>query len=298
MLAAAIAPQLLVVGLLLHDLWTEFRDYFADEDLRAVSSPFWQLQLPVVVTIAYVLVGAGAVGAFWCRNDPARSGRVLLIAFGLSIPLQVLPRLVPLSWQFDIPPELAEQASTILAKWAPMSALGGVIDLLPILISVTVGLSRAGLRRLRVLPDDPVGATTGFVASLQLGLTFAVCLALCEPLFSASWVVWGLALMTLHYAGAAWLCFLLARRRAPRSRQWLQRCLFASALLLLLPGVADLLIGLWGMEILETHLVAWGEHDGLLTPAQVAIQVCAFVGRSLITAVAANDLLERALPSG
>ena len=297
MLIASALPLSAIALLLGWDLYHEFREFFADPESRAVSNAFWHLQLPVLVTLSHWLLASGVLLALARRRDVRRSRRTLLFAFGLSIPLQVLPHVAPFSWHFEITEDIREQADVLLAAAAPLAAVGMVIDLLPLLLSITVGLSRAGLRQVRLQPDDPVGGTIAFVASLQLGLVSAVCLCLLDAFPTGAALPIGLGLMTLHYAAAAVFCFALARARGGQvARRW-KLGLHLSAFFVLLPGVVELLIGLLGLVVLDKHLIAWGEIDGHLQPGEVAVKLLVFTARSLVTALAAHDLLARASSS-
>lgn len=292
MLGAAVVPLLVVAALVLNDLRLELTEWAADAEARAIGNAFWRLVTPVCVTLSHVVLALGVLAAFVTRRRGRRSRRIVLFAFATSLPLLVLPRLAPLSWQFAVSPELAEQAAATIAAAGPLMAVGCVLDLLPLLLSITVGLSRAGLHRHAVAPDQPAGATTAFVATLQLGLLIALAVGVTVHTGATTWLVVGLLLLLLHYTTAATVCFLLARPTPRRSPRW-RAVLLASAVLLLLPGVVDLAIGLAHVQILDKPLLGWGEREGHLGPGKLAIEVLLFAGRSLVTAIAANDLLAR-----
>lgn len=292
MLVAVAALQGIVAVLFCIGWVQELRDYLADTDLRAIARPFFLNLTPTCVTLANVLLATGTIAALCTRRDPRRSRRFLLFAFAVALPLQIVPHLVPMAWSYSFGDDVREQADAILAKYAPLSSLGGMIDVLPFLLSINVGLSRAGMRQLRVHPESPIGATMGFAASLQLGLTATVALAFVEPLMPRGWAPIGLCLMALHYGGAAAICFLLARNGVRRTRL-LRLLLSASACCVLVPGVVELLIGLWGSKVWDHYLFAWGERDGLVSVHELPQHALLFVTRSMLTALAANDLLAR-----
>lgn len=293
LLAASLVPLGIVAALVANDLRHEITDYAADPDLRAIANPFWQMFTPVSVTLSHFVLALGAVIAFVSRRNAPRSRRVVLFAFALSLPLQVVPRLVPLSWQFSLPPEARAEAAATLAAAAPMMAVSCAIDLLPLLLSIAVGLSRAGLHRHAVAPEEPAGATVAFVASLQIALLGATLAGVIGHAGGAKWVPIGLAMLTVHYAIAAMVCFALAKgqqRGSPRVRG----LLVASTVLVLLPGVVDLAIGLAHLEVAGRPLVGWGEQEGCMSPRDLLVHALLFAGRSAVTAIAANDLLARA----
>lgn len=293
LLAASLLPLGIVAALVSNDLRHEIGDYVADPEQRAIANPFWQMFTPVSVTLSHLILALGAAIAFASRKNAPRSRHVVLFAFALSLPLQVVPRLVPLSWQFSLPPEARAEAAATLAAAAPMMAVGCAIDLLPLLLSIAVGLSRAGLHRHAVAPEEPAGATVAFVASLQIALLGSTLAGVIGHAGGAQWLPIGLAMLAFHYAVAAMVCFVLATRRrrgSPRLR-WL---LVASAVLALLPGVADLAIGLAHFEVLGRPLVGWGGREGCMSPRELLVHALLFAGRSAVTAIAANDLLARA----
>lgn len=292
MLGAAMLPLLVVALLVANDLRIDLAEQSADPDTRAVVLPFWQLLTPVCVTLAHCLLAFGAIAGFVWRKNERRSRRVVLAAFALSLPLQVLPRLVPLSWQFALTPELREQMEPTFAAAAPMMAIGCMIDLLPLVLSILVGLARAGLHRQATAPDQPAGATVAFVALLQIALLCSVAVGVATSLPTSNWLVIGLVLLLAHYSAAATISFGLARPMAQRPA-WSRRAFLASAIVLLLPGVADLAVGLAHLEIFDKPLLGFGEREGLVSPSKLGIDLLLFAGRALVTAVAANDLLAR-----
>lgn len=272
--------------------WHELRDYLTDETMREISRPFFLLLTPTCTTLANVLLAIGASAALWQRRNAPLSRRLLLLAFAVALPLQVVPHLVPTGWSYAFPEEMREQGNAVLRSNAPLLAIGGFVDVLPLVLSITVGLSRAGFRHARLRPESPIGAMMAFAASVQLGLLATAALAFVEPLAPERWAAIGLVLIALHYSGAAAICFLLARDGHRRSRA-LRGAVTASAFLILLPGVVELLVGLWSIEVWDMHLCAWGDRPGLVTPEELPRHAMLFVARALVTAVAAYDLLAR-----
>ena len=273
--------------------WVQtIREYLADTDLRVYARPFFMHLTPSCVTLANVLLAIGLLAALCTRRNPERSQRFLLLAFATGLPLQITPHLVPGAWSYAFPEAMREQATEVLAKFAPLSSLGGTIDVLPFLLSIAVGLSRAGLRRVKQQPESPIGATMAFAASLQLSLFATVALAFAEPLLPKGWAPIGLCLLALHYGAAAAICFLLAKDGRGRSAA-MRRLLTLSTCVLLLPGVLVLFVGLWNLEVWGIHLFGWGDREGLIAPSELPQHVLLFACRSLITALAASDLLAR-----
>ncbi len=286
MLATAAALLAVIGALVCIDLAGDIAT-FAGQEQRSLAD-IVGLATPILVTAAHLALGLGATLAWWWRRQPRRSRRVLLAAFGASLPLQVLPRLVPTAWYLHI-----DESQRAVA--GPLLAIGGMIDLLPLLLSVTVGLARAGMRRMRILPGDPAGATFAFVANLQLALLLAVVFAGIEPVARAPWLRWGVALPLGHYVVSAAVCLQCARRRRISRRAAL--VLVASAVGLLLPGIGCLAMGLGEVRLLDLHLIAWGDRPGIYPPSHLAVEGVLFGGRAVITAVAAADLIA-APPSG
>lgn len=291
LLVAATTLQSVVAATYCFGLFQAVRDYLADQDLRAITRPFFLLFTPACVTLASLVLVAGAAMALRTRKTPDRSRRALLLAFGVALPLQVLPNLVPMSWSYTFPENMREQGLALLQKFGPPSALGGLIDVLPLVLSITVGLSRAGLRNLRIRPDQPIGAIIAFAASVQLALLATAALAFVEPIVPQRWVSVGLLLVALHYGTAATACFLLAR--SGQQRRKLQAIPAISAFCLLLPGAIELLAGLSSTQVWDHYLFAWGDRAGIVSPHDLPQHVLLFVTRSMLTALAANDLLAR-----
>lgn len=237
---------------------------------------------PVAITAAHLLLGIGAALAFWRRQDVVWSRRIVLVAFFLSLPLQVLPRIVPTRWYVFAEADVA-------AMTAAMLTLGGFVDLLPLLLSVTVGVSRGGMRQMLTADDGNVGATLAFLANLQMALILSITLALLEPLGAPGWLLAGAALATLHHSVAATICCLSARGRCrPRTVTWVLR---ASLLSALLPGMAMIGQGLYQTHIGDYWLVGFGDRKALYPPSHLVIEFVQFVGRAAIAALAAHDLL-------
>jgi len=292
MLGIAALPLVVVALLVANDLRIDIGEWSATPDDHAVVNVFWQFLTPVCVTVAHWLFAFGAVAGFLSHAKERCSRRVVLVAFALSLPLQVLPRIAPLSWQFTIPAELRDQVEPTIAAAAPLMAVACLVDLLPLVLSILVGLGRAGLHRHAIAPRQPAGATVAFVALLQLALLCAVAVGVAANFGTTTRLVVGLTLLLAHYAVATTICFVIAKPRSSRPT-WAHRTLLASAALLLLPGLAQLAFGLATLEILDKPLLGFGDPEGLVSPAKLGADVLLFVGRALVTAVAANDLLAR-----
>lgn len=269
----------------------EFRESAQNPEMQTVTRPFWEHLHAVSVTSANLLLLAGAVLALGWHRDPARSRRWLLGTFGAYLPLQVLPRLVPLAWQFDFPPEMQEQADALLANSAPLMSAAAWIDLLPMVVSVFLGVMRAGLRHATIHPDRPLGPTICFTSALQLALLCATVFASAVQLPSPGWLLWGTGLVVAHFAMVATGCFRLARRGGGGTPwRWLIR---GSTVLLFLPGAGNLLYGLLDLEVYGMHLLSYGDHRGLVQLSELPEHAVVFAARTISTALAANDLLAR-----
>ncbi len=276
------AILLCVIGaLVIHDLVPDLVEHFRSEQ-RWQRQALLMLVTPILITAAHVLLGAGAVAAWLTRRNLPRSRHILLVSFGLTIPLQVLPQLVPTSWYVPVQDE-AEVITAILLS------IGAFLDLLPVLLSITVGLARAGTRRMRLHPEDPTGATFAFVAQLQMALVLGLTLGVLQPMAVPAWLLLGLLLLMLHYGAAAVLCLRMIRRRTDLRAT--RRGMLASTVILLLPGMAVLAYGLLCLEFGDVHLIAWGDRPGLYPPAHLGIKLVLFVAHALISATAANDLI-------
>lgn len=291
MLAGLVAALLYIVTVQVLGAIDEIGAWLADAELRAITRPFWHHLLVVGVTTANLVLLVGALAAILARRDPQRSRRWLLGAFGLYLPLQVLPRLVPLAWQFDLPPEARDQAAAIFERNAPVMAAAAWIDLAPMVASVFLGVLRAGLRHTVIRPGSSLGPTIAFTSSLQLALVGAMVFASSVQVSTAHWALSGIGLLLLHFAVVAATCFRLARRGgAQGGGRWPLRI---SALLLFLPGALVLLRGLLDVEVLGYHLLAYGDTAGLIQLGELPEHAVVFAVRTISTAVAANDLLAR-----
>lgn len=239
---------------------------------------------PIMVTAAHVLLGVGALWAMLRRGDPARSRTILLRTFTISLLLQIVPRLVPTQWY--VHPAADEALGTAI-----LLTLGGCLDLAPLLLSITTGVSRAGLRCIRVTGEPRLGAVLLVVTNLQLTLLVAVLFAMIEPGGTPAWLQGGVLLLLVHFGVATWVCTNLLRERC--AQRTFDRLLRGSTLLLLLPAVAMLGRGLWQTELLGMHFLRLEGQPGIYPPWHLLVEAIYFVGRSLITMLAAQDLLLR-----
>lgn len=270
----------------------ELQAYCADPELRKIARPFWLHSDALAITTANLALLLGAGLALATRRAEHRSRRLYLLAFALYVPLQVLARLKPAAWSYDLPPEAQQQGAQILAANAPLLAVAGLIDLVPFLLSVPVGMLRAGLHQVHRRPERPTGAAVAFAAALQLALATAVALAVTEPLRPAPWLATGLLLLLLHHTTMAAACFALARPGQGRARGP-RLCMPISAALLLLPGLVALGQGLLGVEILDRHLVGFDERAAFVSAGELPGHLVVFCARAASTALAANELLAR-----
>jgi hypothetical protein len=292
LLAGLLGLQAYLAWQQLLGLGGEWREYRADPELQRIARPFWLHFDAVAITTANVALLLGAGLALATRAAPGRSRRCYLLAFALYVPLQVLARLRPAAWCYDLPPETQQQGAQILAANAPLLAIAGLIDLVPFLLSVPVGLLRAGLHQAHRHPERPVGAVVAFAGALQLALAVAVLLAVAEPLQPAPWLATGLLLLLLHHTAVAAGCYALARPGRTGSRGP-RRVLRASALLLLLPGLVALGHGLLGVEFLDRHLIGFDGTEAFLPASELPGHLVVFCARAASTALAANELLAR-----
>ena len=129
------------------------------------------------------------------------------------------------------------------------------------------------------------------VTNLQLSLLVAVLFAMIEPGGSPAWLQGGVLLMLVHFATATWVCTNLLRERC--TRRTFDRLLRASTFLVLLPATAMLGRGLWQTELLGMHFLRLEGQPGLYPPWHLLVEAIYFVGRSLVTMLAAQDLLLR-----
>lgn len=268
-------------GLALYDFAPELVQYLREP--KTTTSTFLMVT-PILVTAAHVLLGIGALWAMLRRGDPARSRTILLRTFTISLALQIVPRLVPTRWYVH-PPEDAALGTAILLT------LGGCIDLAPLLLSITAGVSRAGLRCIRITGEPRLGAVLLVVTNLQLTMLVAVAVAMIEPGGTPAWLQGGAVLLLGHFATATAVCTNLLRERC--SLRTFDRLLRASTFLLLLPAAAMLGRGLWQTELLGMHFLRLEGQPGIYPPWHLLVEAIYFVGRSLITMLAAQDLLLR-----
>lgn len=268
----------------------EIAAWLADPEQQRMTNPFWLHLTTVSVTLANVLLFAGAGAALLARG--AASRRWLLGSFAVYLALMVGSRLPPTAWSYDFPPELAADGAKIIAGSAPLMAAAGCIDLLPLLLAVTFGLARGGHRQARRGANRALGVTILVAASLQLCLLAAVGLAFVQPLLPATRAPLGLLLVTAHFALTAIGWFLLLKQR-PHGERALRTVLAGSSLVLLLPGLALVLVDLYRAELFGMHIVAFGEQAGLVPVDELPIVGALFAARSIATAVAASDLIAR-----
>lgn len=297
LLFGAALPLLIVAGASVFQFAQEVRDYLDDADLRLIARPYFLLLAPFAVTVARLLLAAAVLLALYWRRADERSRRSLGVGYAAMLPLLVVHHLVPTAWSYDLPAAAQDQAGAILSTAGPALAIGGALDLTPLLPAIAVGLARAGMQRLRAQAGDAVGALVAGMGSLQVTIFAAILLAVCEPMVGDHLAVRGLGLITLHYAMATMVCLHLARR-ARGQRRWATGLLTASSVLLLAPGLVCALVGIHSIELFEHRILAVGDQPGLLTVPQAAVQLCEFAGRALCTATVVGDLLHRALDSG
>ena len=292
MLVALLLTQAVIVWEQCPVPFREISAWLADPEQRAITEPFWLHLNAVAVTLSNLALLVGAIGALVARTAVV-SRRWTLAGFALHLTLQIVPRLPPLAWSYRFPADQQEAGAKVLAAAAPLEAVAAVIDLLPLLLAVTIGLLRAGARQAWRHPQASAGGALLFAATLQLALLFAIALSFCSPLVPRGWFTTGLLVLTVHYALAS---AVRGIQLSPRRRHVAWRVLLAiSGLCLLLPGWAVELVGLQEIELYGKHLLAIGGREGFVGADQLAEHGLLFVARSVATALAANDLIERAL---
>lgn len=292
MLVVLLLTQAVIVWEQCPAAWNGIAEWLADSEQRAITDPVWLHLNIVAVTLANLALLVGGVGALLARTAVV-SRRWTLGAFGMHLTLQVVPRLPPLAWSYRFPPEQQQEAAKVLAAAAPFEAVAAVIDLLPLLLAVTIGLLRAGARQAARHPQATAGGALRFASTLQLAMVFAIGLSFCGPLVARGWFTTGLLLLTVHYGLAT---VVRGIQLSPRRRHAAWRVLLVlSGLLLQLPGWAVELVGLEELELYGKHLLAIGGRDGLVGADELAGHALLFVARSVATALAANDLIERSL---
>ncbi|MBL8753704.1 MAG: hypothetical protein JNK15_10415 [Planctomycetes bacterium] len=289
LLVVLLASLVVVVWELVPATWQHHVGWRDTPTLRQVTHAFWYHLNPVALTLAELVLLVGAGGAL-VAPAPGSSRRWLLGSFAGALLLQVAPRLVPLSWTYSFPPELAEQGRAILAAAAPMDALASAIDLVPLLLAITLGLLRAGVHEERRSPHRAVGSMLVFAMSLQLALLAVVALALVGPLQPDGWLGRGLALLVVAYAATAARRVLRRNGTTGRLGPWLDA---ATRLLVVLPGWAMVFTGLEAIEFGGQHLLAFGDREGLVTMAELPRYAVHFVARGCATALAGHDLIVR-----
>ncbi len=290
MLLALAALQVALCSRQVPAAWADVAGWLADPDQRRITRPFWLHLDAVGVTLANVILLAGALGAAFARGRSSQ--RWLLRTFAVYLALMVGARLPPLAWSYDPPPELAPKIAEILAASAPLTAVAGCVDLVPLLIAISFGLARAGQRQARRGVARSLGVTLVVVTSLQLALTAAAALVFLQPLLPQSHAPLGLLLVTVHFALQA-VGWYGMRQRDQRSGGLLRIVLAGSAPLLLLPGLGLVLFDLYRAELFGMHLVAIGEQAGLVSADELPFLGVLFAARSVAMAVAASDLIER-----
>lgn len=267
--------------------WQMIAAWSADTEQRAITRGVWLHLTPVAITLAEAVLGIGVIGSLLARTH-ARSQRWMCAGFMAWLGLQIVPRLVPLSWSYELGPELRERGAAILQAAAPLDAMASVVDLVPLLLAVTCGLLRAGAHHARRAPERAVGPLVVFAMSLQLALLAAVSLAFAGPLLPNGWLVPGLLLLVVHHAITACVVATCARTDRARAGRWLMR---ATAVLCALPGWLAVGVGLEEIAIGGKHLLALGDREGFLTLAELPRYGVHFVARACAAALAANDLI-------
>lgn len=235
----------------------------------------------------WVMMGASLLAlSNWAMLH--KSGRILMIGWGISVVAPLLIALAPVDWLVDSAAKA--QAGPNFQAVRLIVGLGYAINLLPTVLTFPSGVIRGATRIKSLIPTSTVAGWSLLMLIPMYGLIFIIAMVLIGQVAGNPLLVLGTLCMAaspfIHMTGGRLYVRPLTEEEPIAELAAVQR----KATLLSLAGIT--LITLWALTAKFGEARVVGTGDGaLLTPLTIVVRGVEFGARLLITTAVFSHLL-------